>query len=73
MSTLLAVERTASDTLQRLSGIATHTANLVARLAGRNGELGDTRKTTPDGGISRNTRCVAVAVPITASIWLMRP
>lgn len=47
MSTLLAVERTALDTLQRLSGIATFTAEFVARLAGRNVELTDTRKTTP--------------------------
>lgn len=64
----LTVERTALDTLQRLSGIATLTVNLVARLAGRNVELSDTRKTTLDGGISRSTRCVAVATPFTSLI-----
>jgi nicotinate-nucleotide pyrophosphorylase (carboxylating) len=46
-STLLSVERTALDTLQRLSGIATLTAKLGARLAGRSIELADTRKTAP--------------------------
>lgn len=47
VSVLLAVERTALDMLQRLSGIATLTAQLVARVAGREVELTDTRKTTP--------------------------
>lgn len=46
-STLLSVERTALDTLQRLSGIATRTDELVRQLAGRGVELTDTRKTTP--------------------------
>ena len=47
ITALLSVERTALDTLQRLSGIATLTAKLAVRLAGRDVELADTRKTTP--------------------------
>lgn len=43
---LLAGERTALNFLQRLSGIATVTADVVARLSGRT-RLLDTRKTTP--------------------------
>jgi len=44
---LVAGERTALNLAMRLSGIATATAALVARLAGTGVALADTRKTTP--------------------------
>lgn len=44
---LLAGERTALNFLQRLSGIATQTARLVARIQHTKATLLDTRKTTP--------------------------
>jgi nicotinate-nucleotide pyrophosphorylase (carboxylating) len=44
---LLAVERTALNFLQHLSGIATLTAQYVERIAGTRSVLTDTRKTTP--------------------------
>lgn len=44
---LLAVERTALNFLQHLSGIATLTAQYVERIAGTRATLIDTRKTTP--------------------------
>jgi nicotinate-nucleotide pyrophosphorylase (carboxylating) len=44
---LVAGERTALNLAMRLSGIATATAELVARLAGTGVRLADTRKTTP--------------------------
>lgn len=45
--TLLIGERTALNFLQRLSGIATHTAACMRALAGTKTRLLDTRKTTP--------------------------
>lgn len=45
---LLSGERTALNYLQRMSGIATHTAAMVAELAGTRTRLLDTRKTTPN-------------------------
>jgi nicotinate-nucleotide pyrophosphorylase (carboxylating) len=47
MQKLLAMERTALNFLQRLSGIATHTAKFVAEVAGTKAVILDTRKTTP--------------------------
>jgi nicotinate-nucleotide pyrophosphorylase (carboxylating) len=47
MRSLLAVERTALNFLQRLSGIATLTARFVAAAAGTSAAIYDTRKTTP--------------------------
>lgn len=44
---LLAVERTALNFLQRLSGIATGTARFVDAVAGTGARIYDTRKTTP--------------------------
>src|SRR6266545_1254370 len=44
---LLAVERTALNFLQHLSGVATLTAQYVERIAGTRAVLIDTRKTTP--------------------------
>jgi nicotinate-nucleotide pyrophosphorylase (carboxylating) len=44
---ILAVERTALNFLQRLSGIATLTARFVAAVAGTKAVILDTRKTTP--------------------------
>jgi nicotinate-nucleotide pyrophosphorylase (carboxylating) len=44
---LLALERTALNFLQRLSGIATLTARFVAEVEGTNATILDTRKTTP--------------------------
>jgi nicotinate-nucleotide pyrophosphorylase (carboxylating) len=44
---ILAAERTALNFLQRLSGIATRTAALVAAVAGTGARILDTRKTTP--------------------------
>src|SRR5256886_537646 len=44
---LLAVERTALNFLQHLSGVATLTAQYVERVAGTRAVLIDTRKTTP--------------------------
>lgn len=44
---LLAMERTALNFLQRLSGIATLTARFVAAVAGTRAVILDTRKTTP--------------------------
>lgn len=45
---LLSGERTALNFLQRMSGIATYTAEVVALLAGTKTKLLDTRKTTPN-------------------------
>jgi nicotinate-nucleotide pyrophosphorylase (carboxylating) len=47
MRSLLAIERTALNFLQRLSGIATLTARYVAAIAGTRAAIYDTRKTTP--------------------------
>jgi nicotinate-nucleotide pyrophosphorylase (carboxylating) len=47
MHALLAMERTALNFLQRLSGIATLTARFVAAVAGTKAVILDTRKTTP--------------------------
>jgi nicotinate-nucleotide pyrophosphorylase (carboxylating) len=47
MRSLLALERTALNFLQRLSGIATLTARFVAEAAGTGAVVLDTRKTTP--------------------------
>jgi nicotinate-nucleotide pyrophosphorylase (carboxylating) len=47
MRSLLAMERTALNFLQRLSGIATLTARFVAEVAGTRAVVLDTRKTTP--------------------------
>src|SRR5258705_12309429 len=44
---LLAVERTALNFLQHLSGVATLTAQYVERISGTRVVLIDTRKTTP--------------------------
>ncbi|MDL2273373.1 carboxylating nicotinate-nucleotide diphosphorylase [Oscillospiraceae bacterium OttesenSCG-928-G22] len=44
---LLTGERTALNFLQRLSGIATRTAEAVAKVAGTTARITDTRKTTP--------------------------
>ncbi len=44
---LLAMERTALNFLQRLSGVATMTARFVAEVAGTKAVILDTRKTTP--------------------------
>jgi len=45
---LLSGERTALNYLQRMSGIATYTRNIVELLAGSSTKLLDTRKTTPN-------------------------
>ncbi|WP_435007200.1 carboxylating nicotinate-nucleotide diphosphorylase [Tundrisphaera lichenicola] len=47
MRKLLAMERTALNFLQRLSGIATLTSQFVAEVAGTKAVILDTRKTTP--------------------------
>jgi nicotinate-nucleotide pyrophosphorylase (carboxylating) len=47
MRSLLAMERTALNFLQRLSGIATLTARFVQAVAGTRAAIYDTRKTTP--------------------------
>ena len=47
MRSLLALERTALNFLQRLGGIATLTARFVAQVAGTRTVILDTRKTTP--------------------------
>jgi nicotinate-nucleotide pyrophosphorylase (carboxylating) len=47
MRSLLAMERTALNFLQRLSGIATLTARFVAEVSGTRAVILDTRKTTP--------------------------
>jgi nicotinate-nucleotide pyrophosphorylase (carboxylating) len=47
MRSLLAMERTVLNFLQRLSGIATLTARFVAATAGTRAAIYDTRKTTP--------------------------
>ncbi len=44
---ILAVERTALNFLQHLSGVATLTARFVEAVAGSNAQILDTRKTTP--------------------------
>jgi len=44
---LLTAERTALNFLQRLCGVATHTADLVARVRGTPARIVDTRKTLP--------------------------
>ncbi len=47
MQAILAVERTALNFLQRLSGVATLTARFIAEVAGTSAQILDTRKTTP--------------------------
>jgi nicotinate-nucleotide pyrophosphorylase (carboxylating) len=47
MRALLAMERTALNFLQRMSGVATLTARFVAEVAGTRAVILDTRKTTP--------------------------
>jgi nicotinate-nucleotide pyrophosphorylase (carboxylating) len=47
MRSILAMERTALNFLQRLSGVATLTAQFVAAIAGLPARILDTRKTTP--------------------------
>jgi nicotinate-nucleotide pyrophosphorylase (carboxylating) len=47
MRSLLALERIALNFLQRLSGIATHTARFVSAVDGTRAVILDTRKTTP--------------------------
>jgi len=47
MRSLLAMERTALNFLQRLSGVATLTARFVVEVAGTKAVILDTRKTTP--------------------------
>jgi nicotinate-nucleotide pyrophosphorylase (carboxylating) len=47
MRALLAVERTALNFLQRLSGVATRTAEFVTAVEGTRAIILDTRKTTP--------------------------
>ena len=44
---LLTAERTALNFVQRLSGVATLTAQFVQQVAGTNVQILDTRKTTP--------------------------
>ena len=44
---LLSAERVALNFMQRLSGIATHTARFVKAVAGTRAQILDTRKTTP--------------------------
>lgn len=45
---ILTAERLVLNCMQRMSGIATHTAHLTSLLAGTNARLLDTRKTTPN-------------------------
>lgn len=47
MRAILAIERTALNFLQRLSGVATLTARFVEAIAGTRAAILDTRKTTP--------------------------
>jgi nicotinate-nucleotide pyrophosphorylase (carboxylating) len=47
MRAMLAMERTALNFLQRMSGVATLTARFVAEVAGTGAVILDTRKTTP--------------------------
>lgn len=63
---ILALERTALNFLQRLSGIATLTAQFVAAVEGTGVAILDTRKTTPGGARSRSTRSAAAAGTTTA-------
>ena len=56
MRSLLAMERTALNFLQRLSGIATLTARFVAEVAGTKAVILDTRKTTPGWRSPREIR-----------------
>lgn len=58
-ASILQGERTALNFLQRLSGIATLTSTLVARLEGTKARLLDTRKTTP---LLRNLEKYAVRI-----------
>jgi nicotinate-nucleotide pyrophosphorylase (carboxylating) len=83
MRTLLAMERAALNFLQRLSGIATLTAQFVAAVAGTRALIYDTRKTTPGwralekyavrcgGGINhRFGLCDAVLIKDNHLAWL---
>ncbi|NVO30589.1 MULTISPECIES: carboxylating nicotinate-nucleotide diphosphorylase [Hymenobacter] len=45
---ILTAERLVLNCMQRMSGIATHTAHLISLLAGTKARLLDTRKTTPN-------------------------
>ena len=45
---ILTTERLILNCMQRMSGIATHTARLVRQLKGTNAQVLDTRKTTPN-------------------------
>lgn len=64
--TILSGERTALNYLQRMSGVATYTHNVAALLEGTSIKLLDTRKTTPNNRLLRNTQYVSAAETITA-------
>ena len=79
---LLSGERTALNFLQRMSGIATHTAELVSLLQGSGITLLDTRKTTPNlrifekyavtvGGGLFGIPGMLIAVPITSICYTL--
>ncbi len=56
LRSILALERTALNFLQRLSGIATLTARFVAAIEGTRAAILDTRKTTPAWRVPREVR-----------------
>ena len=82
LRSLLAMERTALNFLQRLSGVATLTARFVAEVSGTKAVILDTRKTTPGwralekyavrcgGGRIRMDRYVGLTAYDASNLWL---
>lgn len=66
---LLSGERTALNYLQRMSGIATYTHEMAELLKDSPITLLDSRKTTPNNRILKNTLLKLVAVKITVTIY----
>ena len=65
---VLAAERTALNFIGHLSGIATATAELVAKTAGTKARITDTRKTTP--GLARVAEiCRALRRRLQSPLW----
>ncbi len=68
---LLMAERTALNILQRVSGIATLTRQFVEAVKGTGVRITDTRKTTLDSDLLKNTACASEGAGIIVSAYMM--
>ena len=67
---ILKAERLVLNCMQRMSGIATHTAHLTQMIAHTKARLLDTRKTTPNFRIFKSTRYLNVNILETSAFFL---